>query len=182
MVQKLRTQMTWFCLQPQCFFRQPPEVWETGWPQRVSRCSCLLLLSSWKLPLIKMILMLIKMLWAAAIWELTRMCSKVWTPKTQQRAASLHIWGTQMDSTGSCPLPAGEGTTSPGPWFSTLSFLFEVMHTHHTIDTFWLFSFTEWKYWLLYHQIILILYAPGKGSWKHRQAHIPTHHRYTTGW
>lgn len=33
--------------------------------------------------------------------------------KTQQGATSLYIWGTQMDSTGSCPIPVGESTAFP---------------------------------------------------------------------
>lgn len=41
------------------------------------------------------------------------LCSKGWMQKTQQGATSLYIWGTQMDSTGSCPIPVGESTASP---------------------------------------------------------------------
>lgn len=45
-----------------------------------------------------------------------------------------------MDSTGSCPLTAGEGTAAPGPWFSTLHFLFEVMHILYNLIHFFDYS------------------------------------------
>lgn len=48
-------------------------------------------LHSCRLPFTITTSMLREMLWLAAILELTGMCSKVWMPKTPQRAPSLHL-------------------------------------------------------------------------------------------
>lgn len=86
MVQKLKTQNDMILLITPVFIVLGRH-WRPGkrWP-----CSCLttaLLLTAFH----QNNLDAERILWLAAVLELTGMCSKVWMPKTAQRAPSLHL-------------------------------------------------------------------------------------------
>lgn len=96
------------------------------------------------------------------------------------RGHHLYIWGTQMDSTGSCPLTAGGHCIS---WSLVFHFTFPI----------WSNAYISYN---LIHFLIILIYRikiqnflssdhsniphTGKNSWKYWQAQTPTH-KYTTG-
>lgn len=59
------------------------------------------------------------------------MCSEGWMQKTQQGATSPYSWGTQMDSTGCCPIPVGERAAFPSlkfPIWSNAYISYNLIH------------------------------------------------------